>query len=67
MVVNYNEDVAMMTLRRRIRILISELSKKGKNVKTMSVHYIKIDDENWERVGSEYELYERLVEEWEES
>lgn len=57
----------MMTLRRRIRILISELSKKGKNVKTMSVHYIKIDDENWERVGSEYELYERLVEEWEES
>lgn len=56
-----------MTLRKRIKILINELNKKGKNIITCDIHYIKVDEENWERVGSEYELYERLMDEWEES
>lgn len=54
-----------MTLKRRIKILLSELSKRGKNVSMYEVHYLKIDDNNWEKVESEYELYERLMQEWE--
>ncbi len=53
-----------MTLKRRIKILINELNKRGKNISVSEICYIKIDDEKWEKVGSEYELYERLMKEW---
>lgn len=56
-----------MTIRKRIKIMVNELNKRGKNIATCEIHYIKIGDKNWERVGSEYELYERLMNEWEVS
>lgn len=54
-----------MNIRKRIKILISELNKRGKKILVSEVRYLKINDENWEKVGSEYELYERLMQEWE--
>lgn len=56
-----------MTLKRRIKILINELNKKGKKISTCEIRYLKIGDGMWEKVESEYELYERLIAEWEES
>ena len=58
-------NVRKMNLRKRIKILINELNKRGKNILVSEVRYLKVDDENWEKVGSEYELYERLMQEWE--
>ena len=46
---------------------MSELKRKGKNIIVTEIHYIKIDNKKWEKVGSEYELYERLMKEWEVS
>lgn len=67
MVVSNEESVILMTLRRRIKILVNELKRKRKNIAIAEIHYIKIGDGKWETVGSEYELYERLMQEWEES
>lgn len=56
-----------MNLRKRIKILISELNQKGKNILISEVRYIKVNNKKWEKIGSEYELYERLMKEWEVS
>lgn len=58
--------VLVMTLKRRIKILISELEKRGKSIQVSQIHFINIDGNGWERLGSEYEVYGRLMEEWEE-
>lgn len=56
-----------MTLKRRIDILVNELRKRGKEIKIAKIYYLKIDDERYEKISGEYELYERLMREWEES
>lgn len=56
-----------MTLKRRIDIIVNELRKRGKEIKIAKVYYLKIDDKRYEKISSEYELYERLMREWEES
>lgn len=56
-----------MTLKKRIKILISELNKRGKNISMCEILYLKVGEQMWEKVGSEYELYERLMKVWEEN
>lgn len=59
--------VLAMTLKRRIDILINELRKRGKDIKISKVYYLKIDENPYEKLGGDYEVYERLMKEWEES
>lgn len=59
--------VLAMTLKRRIDILINELRKRGKDIKISKVYYLKIDENSCEKLGGDYEVYERLMKEWEES
>lgn len=53
-----------MTLKRRIDIITSELRKRGKEINIVKMYYLKINDEGYEKINSEYELYERLMKEW---
>ena len=59
--------VLVMTLKRRIDILINELRKRGKDIKISKVYYLKIDENPCEKINGDYEVYERLMKEWEES
>lgn len=52
-----------MNLKQRIRILTEELRKRGKEISVMTIYNVKIDGV-WGRCGSEYEVFERLMEEW---
>ena len=56
-----------MTLKRRIDILINELRKRGKDIKISKMYYLKIDENPYEKLCGDYEVYERLMKEWEES
>lgn len=59
--------VLAMTLKRRIDILINELRKRGKDIKFSKMYYLKIDENPYEKLCGDYEVYERLMREWEES
>jgi hypothetical protein len=59
--------VLVVTLKRRIDILINELRKRGKDIKISKMYYLKIDENPYEKLCGDYEVYERLMKEWEES
>lgn len=66
-VVMVARGVDFVTLKRRIDIIANELRKRGKEIKIARVYYLKVDDNHYEKINGEYELYERLMKEWEES
>ena len=61
------KECELNDVKKRIKILISELNKRGKNISMCEILYLKVGEQMWEKVGSEYELYERLMKVWEEN